>query len=129
MIRLLHNLLATKEDLTMRACSIGPTAVTVIAALSYGLLQSAIWAAGPPPVMDAQPLLDRARAGSIITLEEGVYSGGLIIRNSGTAASPIIVKARNPLKSIIKGGPAVGKKGQVPNGITVMGNYIILDGL
>jgi parallel beta-helix repeat protein len=122
-------LLGTEEDFAMRACSIALKAVAVIAVLSFEFLEDTTWAAGLPPAMDAQPLLDRARAGSTVTLEDGVYSGGLIIRNSGTAASPITVKARNPHKAIVRGGPAVGKKGQVPNGITVSGNFIILDGL
>jgi parallel beta-helix repeat protein len=122
-------LLATKEYFNMRACSTTLTVVAVIALLSSGPLESAGRAEEPLPRKDIQSIFDRAQAGSTLILDDGVYKGGLFLRASGTAASPIIVKARNPHKAIIRGGPGAAKKGEIPRGLTVTGSYVVLDSL
>src|SRR5262249_21719328 len=117
------------EYFNMRACSTAQTVVAVIALLSSGPLESGGRAEEPLPRKDIQPIFDRAQAGSTLILDDGVYKGGLVLRSSGTAASPVIVNARKPHKAIIRGGPGAAKKGEIPRGLTVTGSYVVLDSL
>ena len=79
------------------------------------------------PLRSLAKAAELARPGVAVVFEDGEYDLGVAIRPSGTAAAPIVFRARNPRKAVFHGaGPA--DAGRTP-GIKIRGDYVVLDGL
>lgn len=77
------------------------------------------------PLKDSlQDKINQLKEGDTLIIEDGIYTGPLKISASGSKQAPIVVRARNRGKAVIRGDSKV-----VIAAIQIDGSYVVLDGL
>jgi hypothetical protein len=81
-----------------------------------------------------QSALQNAKAGDLILVAPGSYTGGLSITNSGTAQQPIVIRGDVPAAELAKpidqrSGLPVIENGSSEPGIMVTASYVVLEHL